>query len=178
MKITSTALCLSLLLLSPLTFAEKNIYGLNEQIQVLDLDLKLEAKLDTGAKTASLSARDIEQFKRDGKDWVRFRLAIDGVDRDEVFEHPVSRISRIKRRAGDYDAENEKSYTARPVISLELCMGERQRAVEVNLTDRSSFQYPFLIGSDALVIFDALVDPSLTFVAGKPACEQEKSSAE
>jgi hypothetical protein len=45
-----------------------------------------------------------------------------------------------------------------------------RRTIEVNLTDRSAFQYPLLIGSEALKRFDALVDPSLKYAAGKPAC--------
>ena len=40
---------------------------MNEYIYIEELDLQVAAKLDTGAKTASLSARDIERFKRDGE---------------------------------------------------------------------------------------------------------------
>ena len=43
--------------------ADKTIYGLNEHVS-LDIDVQVAAKLDTGAQTASLSARDIERFKR------------------------------------------------------------------------------------------------------------------
>ena len=46
--------------------ADKTIYGLNEHVTLLDFDLKVPAKLDTGAQTASLSASDITRFKRDG----------------------------------------------------------------------------------------------------------------
>lgn len=48
------------------------MYGLNEYARPGDLDLEVAAKLDTGAKTASLSARDIKRFKRNGESWVRF----------------------------------------------------------------------------------------------------------
>ena len=172
MRITS-ALCLFCCLSSASVLGapvEKTIYGLNEYVWLSDFPTQVAAKLDTGAKTASLSARDIQRFKRDGETWVRFRLAVDGAD-DQVFEHPLARISKIKRRAGDYDPEeDEKTYTARPVIELDLCMGKARRSVEVNLTDRSAFQYPLLIGSDALERFDALIDPSLKYSVGKPDC--------
>lgn len=172
MRITS-ALCLFCCLFTANAFsapAEKTIYGLNEYVWMSDFPAQVAAKLDTGAKTASLSARDIQRFKRNGETWVRFRLAIEDGN-GELFERPLARISKIKRRAGDYDPEeDEKTYTARPVIELELCMGKARRNVEVNLTDRSAFQYPLLIGSDALERFDALVDPSLTYSAGKPGC--------
>ncbi|MBB1519808.1 retropepsin-like aspartic peptidase RloA [Aquipseudomonas guryensis] len=149
--------------------AEKTVYGLNEYIQLSDLKLEVAAKLDTGAKTASLSARDIKRFKRDGETWVRFYLAIDDAHEHPI-ERPLARISKIKRRAGDYDPEEGKTYTARPVIELNVCMGKAQRTIEVNLTDRSAFQYPLLIGSEALKRLDAMVDPSLKYAAGKPGC--------
>lgn len=156
--------------------AEKTVYGLNEYVRLFDLDLKLAAKLDTGAKTASLSARDIERFKRDGETWVRFYLAIDEAHSSPI-ERPLARISKIKRRAGDYDPE-EKTYTARPVIEMDVCMGHALRTIEVNLTDRSAFQYPLLIGSEALKRFSALVDPSLKYAAGKPACAPDANLGE
>ena len=63
--------------------ADKPVFGLNEYAQLAGLNLEVAAKLDTGAKTASLSARDITRFKRDGETWVRFYLAI-----DDAHEHP------------------------------------------------------------------------------------------
>lgn len=157
--------------------AEKTVYGLNEYALVASINVEVAAKLDTGAKTASLSARDIQRFTRDGEPWVRFYLAIDDSHQHPI-EKPLSRISKIKRRSGDVDPGESKSYTARPVIELDICMGKRLQSIEVNLTDRSAFQYPLLIGSEALKNFSALVDPSLKFAAGKPACSIVANSAE
>ncbi|MCP9338836.1 retropepsin-like aspartic peptidase RloA [Stutzerimonas xanthomarina] len=156
---------------------EKTIYGLNEHVALPDFGLEVPAKLDTGAQTASLSARDIERFKRNGKNWVRFYLAIDEAH-DRPIELPLQRISKIKRRAGDFDPEEEKTYTPRPVVELNLCMGKAKRSIEVNLTDRSAFQYPLLIGSEALARFGALVDPGLKYAAGKPGCIIESDADE
>ena len=36
------------------------------------------------------------------------------------------------------------------MVDLELCLGNVKRTVEVNLTDRSSFNYPLLIGDAAV----------------------------
>lgn len=160
---------LGLMLLPGLGLAQgKTVYGLNEYAR-LDIDLEVAAKLDTGAVTASLSARDIKRFKRNGQSWVRFYLAIDNAHAHPI-ERPLARVSRIKRRAGDYDAEQGEPYTARPVVELNVCMGNTMRTLEVNLTDRSAFQYPLLIGSEGLKRFEAVVDPSLKYSAGKPAC--------
>ena len=157
--------------------ANKTVYGLNEYVKLNDLDLEVAAKLDTGAKTASLSARDIRRFKRDDETWVQFYLAIDEAH-ERPIERPLARISKIKRRAGDYDPDEEKTYTARPVIEMKVCMGQALRTIEVNLTDRSAFQYPLLIGSEALKRFSALVDPSLKYAAGKPGCTTDANPGE
>ena len=178
MSVRPYLLLLCLLSFSLIAHADgKTIYGLNEHVALPDFGLEVPAKLDTGAQTASLSARDIERFKRDGKNWVRFYLAIDEAHNRPI-ELPLQRISKIKRRAGDFDPEEEKTYTPRPVVELDLCMGKAKRSIEVNLTDRSAFQYPLLIGSDALTRFGALVDPSLTYAAGKPGCVTESDADE
>ncbi|MCO7517988.1 ATP-dependent zinc protease [Pseudomonas guariconensis] len=178
MRLTPVSLLFCLALLpAHVPAAEKTVYGLNEYARLSDLDLEVAAKLDTGAKTASLSARDIKRFKRDGESWVRFYLAIDAAHSHPI-ERPLARVSKIKRRAGDYNPDEGKAYTARPVIELNICMGRAQRTIEVNLTDRSAFQFPLLIGSEALKHFDALVDPSLKYAAGKPACATEAPKAE
>lgn len=178
MRLEPFALLLCCALFSGLSLAaEKTVYGLNEYVSLADLDLQVAAKLDTGAKTASLSARDIKRFKRDGETWVRFYLAIDDAHSHPI-ERPLARISKIKRRSGDFDPEEGKTYTARPVIELDVCMGKTLHSIEVNLTDRSAFQYPLLIGSEALKRLDAVVDPSLKYAAGKPACSPVTTAAE
>ncbi|MEE4101016.1 ATP-dependent zinc protease [Pseudomonas viridiflava] len=178
MRLDTFITLLCLLLVPALSVAaNKTVYGLNEYARLTDIDLEVAAKLDTGAKTASLSARDIKHFKRNGESWVRFYLAIDDSHAHPI-ERPLARVSKIKRRADDRDPDDEKKYTARPVISLSVCMGEVLRTIEVNLTDRSAFQYPLLIGSEALKHFDALVDPSLKYAAGKPGCASVAQNAE
>ena len=54
----------------PVVAVEPTLYGRYEQIKVEDVGKTLKAKMDTGAMTASLSARDIERFQRDGEEWV------------------------------------------------------------------------------------------------------------
>ncbi|ARB25876.1 ATP-dependent zinc protease [Pseudomonas tolaasii] len=153
----------------PAMAADPTLYGRYEYIQLPEIGQTFKAKMDTGALTASLSARDIETFKRDGDDWVRFRIG--GKDAsDKVFEHKVSRISKIKSRADEDDDKDEATVAKRPVIDLEMCLGDVKRTVEVNLTDRSSFNYPLLIGAKALREFGAAVNPARRYTADKPDC--------
>ncbi|MCY1434721.1 putative ATP-dependent zinc protease [compost metagenome] len=53
---------------------------------------------------------------------------------------------------------------------MPVCLGDSVQQIEVNLTDRSSFDFPLLIGSTALGEFDALVDPSRSYAHGRPGC--------
>ena len=48
------------------------IMGWLESIFIRPWNLRLTAKLDTGAKTSSLHADKIEHFSKNGEDWVRF----------------------------------------------------------------------------------------------------------
>ncbi|MNZ48416.1 hypothetical protein D3C78_661620 [compost metagenome] len=155
----------------PVMAAEPTLYGRYEYIALPEIGGQvLKAKMDTGALTASLSAKDIETFKRDGEDWVRFRLATKDAG-NQVYEHKVARISKIKTRSEEDEEDSEVvAPSKRPVVDLELCLGNVKRTVEVNLTDRSSFNYPLLIGAKALREFGAAVNPARRFTADKPDC--------
>ncbi|MBK5000779.1 ATP-dependent zinc protease [Pseudomonas sp. S31] len=159
---------LSLLAL-PVMAAEPTLYGRYENIGLPEIDQTLKAKMDTGAYTASLSAKDIELFSRDGEEWVRFRLATKDAD-GKVYEHKLSRISKIKNRVDEEDEGDAPELSKRPVVDLELCLGDVKRTVEVNLVDRSHFNYPLLIGAKALREFKAAVNPAKRFTAGEPDC--------
>ena len=163
------ALAVPIMAAVPVMAAEPTLYGRYEYIQLPEIGETFKAKMDTGALTASLSARDIQTFTRDGEDWVRFRLSGKDVS-NKVYEHKVSRISKIKSRADEDDDKDEASVAKRPVIDLEMCLGDVKRTVEVNLTDRSSFNYPLLIGAKALREFGAAVNPARRYTADKPDC--------
>lgn len=150
---------------------QPDLYGRYELIKLPALGQTLKAKMDTGAMTASLSAKDIEPFKRDGEDWVRFRLAVEGAE-DTLYEHPLVRIAEIKKRAeeaGD-SAPQEVAYSQRPVIEMPICLGDEERTIEVNLTDRSTFSYPLLIGASAMRDLGAAVNPAERYTRDRPQC--------
>lgn len=159
-----TALVLLLCLFAGLAApaAARGVYGWVEFVE-LHLDghpLKLKAKLDTGARSSSLDATDVEPFERDGQRWVRFRVSLPGLQKSALMEQPVARYVRIKRHRGPYDR--------RPVIRLPLCLGDELRTIDVNLADRGRFIYPLLLGRKALARL-AVVDPARTFIR-EPGC--------
>lgn len=143
--------------------AARGVHGWVEFVE-LHLDgqpLKVKAKLDTGARSSSLDATDVEPFERDGRDWVRFRVNLTGMGDAALIEQPVARYVRIKRHSGPDDR--------RPVIRLPLCVGDELRTVDVNLADRGRFIYPLLLGRKALAGL-AVVDPGRTFIQS-PRCD-------
>src|SRR5690625_2860990 len=152
--------------------AEKQILGVNETVYLADFDLQLDAKMDTGATTSSLSAKEIETFEKDDDSWVRFKLAIEDAPED-TYEFPVVRSSRIKRRAGDLTSKHKKTYSERPIIKLEVVIGKKTEKIEVNLTDRSAFKYPLLVSAKALTKLKFIIDPSEEFLAGEPNHDKE-----
>ncbi|MDP2246319.1 ATP-dependent zinc protease [Pseudomonas sp.] len=153
----------------PAMASTPTLYGRYEYIELPQVGQTLKAKMDTGAVTASLSARDIEQFQRDGQDWVRFRLATASAD-DTLFEKPLVRISEIKSRAEEQGSASSPAVAKRPVVDMQLCLGKQLRTVEVNLTDRSRFNYPLLIGTSALREFDVAINPAQRYIASQPQC--------
>jgi hypothetical protein len=139
------------------------ILGWVEKARLMDPAIALKAKLDTGAETSSLDAEVIKKFRKDGKRWVRFRFT----DRDSGQEFTL--VRERKRTIGV--VQHDGSTQRRPVVEMEICVARRVLNTEVSLIDRSEFNYPLLLGRNALRTF-ALVDPGDTFLS-EPACEQE-----
>ncbi len=142
------------------------VLGYLENVEVGNLGLSMKAKLDTGADTTSVFARDIELYKRSKRDtWVKFRLI--GKDGRTVrYDQNVIRFTRIKTKNGG----NIK----RPVIHLPLCVGGRSGLAEINLADRSGFNYDVLIGREFLA-HRIVVDPSQTYAA-ETACDHDNDA--
>lgn len=165
----SATLCL--LVIGMVNVQAKNIYGLYEKVQLPEIDnLKVKAKLDTGALTSSFGATDIEFFEKDGAQWVRFRPQVKNLELP-ILEKELVRHSKIKVRSDDLDEEDDKAYTRRPVVVLNICFDGVLYPTEVNLTDRSRFNYPLLLGSSALVNYKAVIDPSLKFQSSSLKCK-------
>ena len=111
--------------------------GWIEKAMVYPQQITLHAKLDTGAKTSSLHAAEPQFIERGNDSWVRFDVT--NRDGDSVtIEAPVVRHTKIKRHFGGSQT--------RPVIILDLCIGNVRKSEEVNLVDRTGLNYQLLIG--------------------------------
>lgn len=139
----------------------KSIFGWTERVKLVDADMTLEAKLDTGAETSSLHAPDPEPFEKDDEEWVRFEVT-DGDGNGHTFERPVKHTIRIRSASG---------VTERYVVELALCVGTVEQTREINLADREELSTPMLVGRNFMA-GEILVDPSEEFTRD-PACEDD-----
>ena len=119
----------------------------------------LHAKLDTGAKTTSINAINPEFFERNGEQWSRFTIT-NKYNKSATIEAPIVRDSIIKRHYGEKQA--------RPVIVLDICIGNVRKKEEVNLVDRSNLNYQLLIGRNFLT-GSFLIDSGSTYTLS-PDC--------
>lgn len=142
--------------------SEAQVYGYVEKATLVDKNLTLSAKLDTGAKSASLNAVNITEIDVNGVPYLRFTVPTK--NGDHIFECEYIGKVKIKVRANEANPGQVKSPPIkRPVVLLNLKLGDKVRAIQVNLTNRKRFIYPLLLGRDAIIDFDGAVDPALTF---------------
>jgi len=140
--------------------------GWLEYVVLEPWQIKLRAKLDTGAKTSSLHALDLERFERDGQPWVRF--STEGKQNEittKPIELPVKRDVKIKSHHHDP--------AVRPVVELGFCLNGNLYHGEFSLVDRSQFNYAVLLGRRILKQ-GIIVDSSATFTLpiDRQHCEQ------
>ena len=136
----------------------KVIAGWVEKVQIENLSYDIKAKLDTGAKTSSIHASDIEPFKKEGKSWIKFTLHLTdsyGNSHKVKLEKPRLRKASIKNNDGDHDL--------RYVVNLNLCFNGRNYLAEFTLADRSEYIYSILLGRRFLKKV-AVIDPDETFL--------------
>lgn len=137
---------------STVTAAEKQLIGWIETVVVSTEGAAMVAKIDTGADFSSLNAEIIRNFRRNQDQWLEFSF-YDQSGTRHTLEREVQRTAKIKLKRGGYQA--------RPVVTLQLCLGDSLRAVSVNLAQRGHFKYPLLLGRNFLSGY-YIVDPGQT----------------
>jgi hypothetical protein len=113
----------------------KATIGLVEEVILLPWGVKMPARVDTGAATSSLDARDLTV-----KDKVaEFRLP-------EKYGGLQVRLPVV----GWQTVRSAEAREKRPVVEVEMCLGPKQIRARVNLNDRSRVKYPVIIGRNIL----------------------------
>lgn len=135
---------------------EKVLIGRVEWVELPELKLKHKARIDTGAKTTSLHAVNIEEVQQRGELFVKFQTVdTDGKKIDLV--RKVDTTQRVSNTAGHV--------SKRYVIKEKVKLGSIEREILINLNDRSGMEYKFLVGRN-LLLGRFIVDVARSHVLG------------
>lgn len=140
--------------------ASRPVIGWREWVALPDLGIAaVKAKVDTGAKTSSLHAFDVEVFRERGKRRVRFKVH----PTQKNSSYTISAVAdlhdlRIVRDSGGKE-------TLRPVILTRVFVGSLELDIELTLASRDTMGFRMLLGRQAMRGSKAVVDPLRSFIS-------------
>jgi len=114
---------------------EKLAIGLVEDVILLPWGVRLPARIDTGAASSSLDARELK---------VEDNVA------DFRLPDPYGGLKLRLPVVGWKTIRTSESRERRPVVEMEICLGPKPLRIKLNLNDRSMVKYPLIIGRNAL----------------------------
>lgn len=145
MKILWTPFLLAIVLLVSVKVdadSSKQIVGATEVVFVEDADLSFKARVDTGAKTSSIHAENIEvDISGDprGKP-----ISFDLVTKEGLSRKIETRVSSVIKVRTSETAEH------RYVVPLLMKWNDSKKSILVTLNDRTKMEYRLLLGRNWL----------------------------
>lgn len=136
--------------------------GWREWVGLPDIGVEhIKAKLDTGARSSSLHAFDLEEFERDGASWVRFSVHPwqESAEDAQTVELPVHDRRTIRSSTGHAQQ--------RYVVTMNLRLLDQTFPAEVTLARRDAMGFRLLVGREALRR-GFVVDSGRSYLGGKP----------
>lgn len=122
--------------------------------------------IDTGAAISSLGTLELTLFERDGDQWVRFQVPqLEANAEPARVELPVKRFLRVERPG--FGSQR------RPVVDMNLSVGDVTQMVEVSLSERSDSDHPLLVGRNFLRD-TAVIDVSRRYLQREPKWAGQK----
>jgi hypothetical protein len=149
--------------------SELPVIGWREWIGLPGLGIKsIKAKVDTGARSSSLHAVDLEQFDQGGEPYVRFKVHPRQRNMDRVVEvaAKVLEFRPIRSSSGEV--------SMRPVIVTEVKLLGVSWPVELTLADRTEMSFRMLLGREAFRR-RFVVDAGASYFGGIPKRKRRKS---
>lgn len=144
---------------------EKLLVGWRETLSLPSLGIeKINAKVDTGARTSCLHAFKVESFKKNSETWARFWIHPDqrNTEIEVVCEARVI-DERVVRDSGGHEE-------TRYVIESEISLGGESWMIEITLTNRENMAFRMLLGRTAMhnrIIVDPVKSFLVPFEEGK-----------
>ena len=145
------------------------VIGWREWVGLPDLGIEqIKVKVDTGARSSSLHAFDLQEFTRDGVTWVRFQ--IHPVQRKNVrsvtTEAPVLAFRSVRSSSG--------KAAIRPVIITNVLLLGVTWPIELTLANRDEMGFRMLLGRQAFRQ-RFLVDAGKSYYGGRPERRKRKT---
>lgn len=135
----------------------KVVIGATEWIHLAPPGQYFKARIDTGAATSSISAKNVVRFERDGNRWVSFDL--DTGEETELVHLEAPLVRNVRIRQASFD-----DIDRRAVVRFDVMLGENLRQpTDFTLADRTRMSYPVLLGRSFLKDM-AIVDVSAKFL--------------
>jgi len=124
---------------------ELKIIGWREEVCLPDIDIKkIKAKVDSGARTSSLHAFDVEIYKRGNSQYVKFSV------------HPEQKSNKNEKECRCKVLEFRKVKSSnghtelRPVILTTVKLMGEEWEVEMTLTNRDEMGFRMLLGRESI----------------------------
>lgn len=141
---------------------EPVVVGWREWVALPQADVPwVKAKIDTGARSSSIHAFDLEVYEQHGRDRVRFSIHPWQRSDDDLVELdlPVLDVREVRSSNGQV----EKRYA----VALDVTLAGRTITTVMTLSNRDEMGFRMLIGREALER-GFLVDASRSYAGGKP----------
>lgn len=120
------------------------VIGWREWVKLPELgDFVIKAKIDTGARSSALHAKNIVEFKQDGSRWIKFEICPNQRHTDVVIQAEAELL--------DYRSVRSSSgkTSVRPVIITEVELLGEKWPIEITLTSRDEMGFRMLLGREA-----------------------------
>jgi len=121
----------------------------------------VKAKIDTGARSSSIHAFDLEAYDVDGQEWVRFSIHPWQRSDEDVAELSLPVLDRRDVRSSN--GQTEQRYA----VALDVTLAGRTITTVMTLSNRDEMGFRMLIGREALER-GFLVDSSRSYAGGRP----------
>ncbi len=121
----------------------------------------VKAKIDTGARSSSIHAFDLEVHEVDGQQWVRFSIHPWQKSDEDHVELSLPVLDRREVRSSN--GQTEQRYA----VALDVTLAGRTITTVMTLSNRDEMGFRMLIGREALER-GFLVDSATSYAGGKP----------